>query len=168
MFWWLPATPSRLGIAPESLKFADAGTIPIVGGTSLQCLLCLQRPSSSPSPSPSPSISAAAASAGAAGAVAGAETGGSVRRVENMTLYGPRGKCHPDNDPKSYLIPVDQCFSPGVLFPGDPQWGSSDTLDSCNKTHITRRFFGTSDGSCKGAYRLFKGPAPAAPSWQPT
>merc|ERR1719272_2140380 len=70
--------------------------------------------------------------------------------MENMTLYGPTGKCHGDNDPKTYLIPLEQCFSPAQLFPKDPQWGTSDTLDSCNRSHITRQFFGTVDGTCKG------------------
>ena len=29
---------------PRSLSFVEAGTIPVVGGTSLQCLQCLSRP----------------------------------------------------------------------------------------------------------------------------
>ena len=37
----------QMGLMPTSLSFAEAGTVPIVGGTSLQCLLCLQpRPGS--------------------------------------------------------------------------------------------------------------------------
>jgi|EP01047_Picozoa_sp_COSAG01_P049306 NADPH:quinone reductase-like Zn-dependent oxidoreductase len=36
------ATELQTGLAPRNLVLADAGTIPIVGGTSLQCLRCLE------------------------------------------------------------------------------------------------------------------------------
>ena len=36
------ATEAQTGRMPVSLTFSEAGTIPTVGGTSLQCLLCLE------------------------------------------------------------------------------------------------------------------------------
>ena len=39
------ATELQTGLAPRNLALADAGTVPIVGGTSLQCLRCLERAS---------------------------------------------------------------------------------------------------------------------------
>jgi NADPH:quinone reductase-like Zn-dependent oxidoreductase/2',3'-cyclic-nucleotide 2'-phosphodiesterase (5'-nucleotidase family) len=38
------AREEECGIMPRSLSFIEAGTIPVVGGTSLQCLQCLTRP----------------------------------------------------------------------------------------------------------------------------
>ena len=53
-------------------------------------------------------------------------------------------------DEKSYLTPVDVCYSPSKLFPGDRQWGVYDVRDSL--TPLTRRlrraFYNTKDGSC--------------------
>ena len=35
------AAEAQMGLMPSTLSFAEAGTVPIVGGTSLQCLQCL-------------------------------------------------------------------------------------------------------------------------------
>lgn len=63
---------------------------------------------------------------------------------ETMTLCGD--KC--ESDCKVYSPPTGECYSPPVLWPGDPQWGASDTLDLCNHTHIVRSFFTSTNGSC--------------------
>lgn len=66
---------------------------------------------------------------------------------ENMTVCGPLAKCNP-GDCKTYHPPLGACYSPPVLWPCDIQWGSSDTLDTCNATHISRSFYASTDGSC--------------------
>ena len=67
--------------------------------------------------------------------------------LENMTVCGPIGKCA--SDCKTYRPPLGRCYSPPLLFPADPQWGSSDVLDTCNSTHLRRSFYASADGSCK-------------------
>jgi peptide methionine sulfoxide reductase MsrB len=53
-------------------------------------------------------------------------------------------------DVRSYVTPLNICYSPSQLFPGDPQWGAFDVRDSI--TPLTRRlrraFYDTKDGSC--------------------
>ena len=40
------------------------------------------------------------------------------------------------------------CFSPRQLFPADKQWGRYDTRDVCNKTHVIRSFFDSTNATC--------------------
>ena len=70
-------------------------------------------------------------------------------RVQNMTVFGPLHKCNP-GDSKSYAPPLGRCYSPPALWENDTQWGSADTFDTCNATHISRSFYATTDGSCGG------------------
>ena len=63
---------------------------------------------------------------------------------ENMTLC--EGKC--SNGCKTYSIPLDTCFSPSSLWPGDKQWGDTDVYDECNKSFLIRTFFSSQNGSC--------------------
>lgn len=68
---------------------------------------------------------------------------------ETMTVCMPATpgeKC--EGDCKSYNPPLEACYSPLDLWPGDPQWGGSDTLDSCNGTHLHRSFFASTNGTC--------------------
>ncbi|CAE8581282.1 unnamed protein product [Polarella glacialis] len=65
----------------------------------------------------------------------------------NMTLFGPEGRCTTDS--QSYIVPLSQCYSPPRLFPGDQQWGAGDVIDKCNKTHLTRTFYASENGSCQ-------------------
>lgn len=58
----------QMGVMPQSMEFADAGTIPIVGGTSLQCLLCLQKPPSSPTTTTTTTANTSSNVAGVGGA----------------------------------------------------------------------------------------------------
>ena len=76
--------------------------------------------------------------------------------VETMTLCGPLDHCN--SDCKSYTVPLNRCFSPPVLFPGDPQWGASDVFDTCNATHIHRTFFASTDGTCDNSTSGFTDP----------
>ena len=75
------------------------------------------------------------------------------RRVETMRLC--RDRC--SDDCKTYTVPVGECFSPPRLFPGDPQWGDADVLDTCNATHLDRSFFASRDGSCQNRTGGFDG-----------
>lgn len=70
----------------------------------------------------------------------------SGREMENMTVC--TGHCV--GDCKTYGIPIGHCFSPAKLFPGDTQWGTDDVLDTCNRTHLTRSFYNSSNGLCIG------------------
>ena len=64
----------------------------------------------------------------------------------NMTTCADVG-C--SSDCKTYVLPLSECYSPALLFPGDRQWGSADVLDTAvNHTHLHRLFFNSSDGSC--------------------
>ena len=76
------------------------------------------------------------------------EPAASAKR-NSMTLFGNKSdQCANDNNPKTYSLPVDACFSPAILFPGDPQWGPSDIFDAYNASHVTRRFFSSTNGIC--------------------
>ena len=48
------AREEECGVMPRSLSFVEAGTIPVVGGTSLQCLQCLADGGSSSQPANNP------------------------------------------------------------------------------------------------------------------
>ena len=67
---------------------------------------------------------------------------------ENMTVCSPTSRCAP-GDCKTYSVPLDHCFAPRKLFPGDPQWGTDSILDHCNSTHLSRSFFAEEDTTCK-------------------
>jgi hypothetical protein len=58
------------------------------------------------------------------------------------------GKC--TDDCMTYHPPLNECYSPPKLWPGDVQWGDSDTLDVCNATHLVRSFYPSTNGSCTG------------------
>ena len=65
---------------------------------------------------------------------------------ENMTVCGPLARC--TEDCKTYQPPLGACYSPPILWPRDSQWGSSDTFDECNATHLSRSFYASTDGTC--------------------
>jgi hypothetical protein len=70
----------------------------------------------------------------------------SAHATENMTLC--RDRCV--SDCRSYTVPLDECFSPPLLWPDDPQWGSEDVRDQClNETHFQRSFFSSTNASCE-------------------
>ena len=51
---------------------------------------------------------------------------------------------------KSYLTPLDVCYSPPALFQDDPQWGAFDVRDRILPLtrRLRRAFYNTKDGSC--------------------
>eukprot|EP00312_Isochrysidales_sp_CCMP1244_P039941 CAMPEP_0202756294 /NCGR_PEP_ID=MMETSP1388-20130828/15602_1 /ASSEMBLY_ACC=CAM_ASM_000864 /TAXON_ID=37098 /ORGANISM="Isochrysis sp, Strain CCMP1244" /LENGTH=115 /DNA_ID=CAMNT_0049424145 /DNA_START=11 /DNA_END=355 /DNA_ORIENTATION=+ len=55
-------------------------------------------------------------------------------------------------DCKSYDLPLGVCYSPPLLFPGDPQWGAGDVLDQCDAAAgiLTRTLYSSSGGTCRG------------------
>uniref|UniRef100_A0A7S1B1D8 Phospholipase B-like n=1 Tax=Noctiluca scintillans TaxID=2966 RepID=A0A7S1B1D8_NOCSC len=56
---------------------------------------------------------------------------------------------HCEDVGKVYETPIGLCFSPLTLFPGDPQWGATDILDTVNATHLHRSFFASEVGTCQ-------------------
>ena len=51
-----------------------------------------------------------------------------------------------------YDLPLGVCYSPPLLFPGDPQWGAGDVLDQCDAAAgiLTRTLYSSSGGTCRG------------------
>eukprot|EP01130_Rhizamoeba_saxonica_P011820 TRINITY_DN4926_c0_g1_i1.p1 TRINITY_DN4926_c0_g1~~TRINITY_DN4926_c0_g1_i1.p1 ORF type:complete len:122 (-),score=8.70 TRINITY_DN4926_c0_g1_i1:175-540(-) len=49
---------------------------------------------------------------------------------------------------KLYKIPLQHCFSPQQLFPGDTTWGTNDVFDRANSSYLVRSFYESSNGSC--------------------
>lgn len=58
-----------------------------------------------------------------------------------------RDKC--TYDCKDYKTPLEVCYNPSTLFPGDEQWGGYDTRDTLiDKNTMRRQFYHTQNGSC--------------------
>ena len=56
----------------------------------------------------------------------------------------------------AYTTPLEQCYQPSVLFPGDTQWGTFDTIDSyVDATTVKRSFYKSTDGTCKKNTEVF-------------
>lgn len=49
-----------------------------------------------------------------------------------------------------YKTPVEMCYNPLTLFPGDPQWGPYDIKDTIDKGGVKRTFYLSQNGSCLG------------------
>jgi hypothetical protein len=66
---------------------------------------------------------------------------------QNMTVC----KTLCSGDCKTYEPPLDACYNPAALWPGDPQWGRAmdRVLDRCNATHLSRSFFAATDVNCQ-------------------
>jgi hypothetical protein len=62
----------------------------------------------------------------------------------NMTVctYACKGDC------KTYITPVDECFSSATLFPDDPSWSGLDVYDRLVGDELLRTIYHTADGSC--------------------
>jgi len=69
----------------------------------------------------------------------------SATASQNVTVC--KARC--SGDCKTYEPPLDACYNPAALWPGDPQWGTDRILDRCNATHISRSFFAATDVNCK-------------------
>eukprot|EP00729_Bicosta_minor_P019101 gene19101-322_t len=66
--------------------------------------------------------------------------------VENMTTCS--NKC--DSGCRTYMIPLETCFSPAKLFPGDDTWGAGDVYDKCEGKSLDRTFYDSTNGTCVG------------------
>lgn len=68
----------------------------------------------------------------------------------NMTLCVD--KCAGKNC-KTYITPIDQCYSSSLLFPNDPSWSGKDLLDViiCETQTLVRIIFDTENGTCRGS-----------------
>jgi hypothetical protein len=67
---------------------------------------------------------------------------------ESVTLTACRKNC--SEDCVDYKTPVEICYNPLVLFPGDPQWGPYDIKDTLRNQTLTRTFYLSQNGSCIG------------------
>jgi hypothetical protein len=65
----------------------------------------------------------------------------------NMTLCVD--KCAGENC-KTYITPIDQCYSSSLLFPNDPSWSGKDLRDAiiCESQTLVRTIFDTENGTC--------------------
>lgn len=70
------------------------------------------------------------------------------RALLNMTLC--HDKC--EEDCKTYVTPVGQCFSSGSLFPNDPSWSDGwDVFDEMiQSSTLHRTIFHTQNNTCGG------------------
>jgi hypothetical protein len=58
-----------------------------------------------------------------------------------------------------YETPVVECYNGQALFPDDPSWGPYDIMDDLlNDTSFVRRFYSSTDGSCRDETDLFELP----------
>jgi hypothetical protein len=53
---------------------------------------------------------------------------------------------------KTYVTPIDQCYSSSLLFPNDPSWSGKDLRDViiCETQTLLRTIFDTENGTCRG------------------
>lgn len=67
----------------------------------------------------------------------------------NMTLCVD--KCA-GGDCKTYITPIDECYSSSFLFPGDPSWSGKDLVDAidCDTQTLVRTIFDTENSTCLG------------------
>ena len=72
-----------------------------------------------------------------------------VTSAANMTEHMTVCKSRCSGDCKTYAPPLNACYNPPSLWPGDPQWGTERILDRCNATHVSRSFFAATDINCK-------------------
>jgi hypothetical protein len=75
----------------------------------------------------------------------------------NMTLCV--NKCAGEKC-KSYITPIDVCYSSSLLFPNDPSWSGNDFRDEViGRTQtLFRTIFDTEDSTCRGASDTFRIP----------
>lgn len=68
----------------------------------------------------------------------------------NMTLC--LDKCAGE-DCKTYITPLDVCYSSSLLFPNDPSWSGKDLRDAIvgQTQTLVRTIFDTEDGTCHGS-----------------
>jgi len=75
----------------------------------------------------------------------------------NMTLC--LDKCESE-DCKTYVTPLDVCYSSSLLFPNDPSWSGKDFRDAIvgQTQTLVRTIFDTEDGTCHGSDDRFSIP----------
>ncbi|MGK3746860.1 MAG: hypothetical protein ACI8RD_001123 [Bacillariaceae sp.] len=64
----------------------------------------------------------------------------------NMTLCG--GKCDNENC-KSYITPINSCYSSSILFPNDISWSGKDIYDTIICQTLIRNIYDTENGTCR-------------------
>ena len=68
--------------------------------------------------------------------------------IKSLTLTVCRKNC--SEDCVDYQTPVEACYNPLRLFPGDPQWGPYDIRDTVDKQTLRRTFYLSQNGTCLG------------------
>jgi len=78
------------------------------------------------------------------------DPGGNNHSLLNMTLCA--GKCAGESC-KTYVTPLDECYSSSLLFPNDTSWSGKDVHDTIvcqTKTLVRTIYDDTEDGTCLG------------------
>ena len=76
----------------------------------------------------------------------------------NMTLCSD--KCAGENC-KSYVTPINECYSSRLLFPNDPSWSGKDVHDAiaiCQTQTLTRTIYDTDNSTCRDTVDKFRIP----------
>ncbi len=73
----------------------------------------------------------------------------------NMTLCVD--KCAGE-DCKSYITPINTCYSSSELFPNDPSWSGKDLRDDVICQTLVRTIFDTDNSTCLGIGDTFEIP----------
>ncbi len=77
------------------------------------------------------------------------------QQLLNMTLF--ENKCAGE-DFKSYLTPINTCYSSSKLFPNDPSWSGKDVRDDIICQTLVRTIFDTENSTCLGTGDTFEIP----------
>mmetsp|Transcript_16185 Transcript_16185/g.33395 ORF Transcript_16185/g.33395 Transcript_16185/m.33395 type:complete len:175 (-) Transcript_16185:81-605(-) len=77
------------------------------------------------------------------------------QQLLNMTLFVD--KCAGGNF-KSYVTPINTCYSSSKLFPNDPSWSGKDVRDDIICQTLVRTIFDTENSTCLGAGDNFEIP----------
>lgn len=73
----------------------------------------------------------------------------------NMTLCAD--KCT-GMDCKTYVTPINKCYSSSLLFPNDPSWSGKDFHDELVCETLVRTIFDTDNSTCRDATDTFEIP----------
>jgi hypothetical protein len=66
----------------------------------------------------------------------------------NMTLCGDKCENY-ENNCKSYITPINVCYSSSILFPNDISWSGKDIHDTIICQTLIRNIYDTENGTCR-------------------
>ena len=70
-----------------------------------------------------------------------------MNRMLNMTLCSD--KCENYENCKSYITPINVCYSSSILFPNDISWSGKDIHDTIICQTLIRNIYDTDNGTCR-------------------